>query len=84
MKLGRSGGFNLKTLDELLRTEQISRVLGEDVSLYFRVLLTDLRGWNIRNDVCHGISPYESFSKMVADRLIHILLVLGQLRAVQT
>lgn len=78
------GGFHLRTLDELLRTEQVSNVLGEDVALYFRVVLTDQRGWNIRNNVCHGTFPHEHASRVVADRLLHILIVLAQIRAGQT
>ena len=82
LKARRNGGFHLKTLDELLRSEQIHQSLGEDVGLYFRVVLTDQRGWNIRNDVCHGILPQNQFTKSVADRLIHILLVLALLKPI--
>jgi Domain of unknown function (DUF4209) len=80
LKPGRGGGFHLRTLDEILRSEQVMKSLGEDVALYCRVVLTDQRGWNIRNDVCHGISLPDQFPKGVADRLIHILLLLAQLR----
>ncbi|MEI2579343.1 DUF4209 domain-containing protein [Scytonema sp. PRP1] len=80
LKRGRGGGFHVRTLDEILRSEQVIQSLDEDGSLYFRVVLTDQRGWNIRNDVCHGLSLQDHFSKGVADRLIHILLVLAQLR----
>jgi len=77
LKSSRSGGFFYRTLDELLREEGIISVLGEDMCLYFRVLLTDPRGWNIRNDVCHGISGPENFNQMVADRIFHVLLCLA-------
>ena len=80
LKQRDGGGFHLRTLDELLRTEQVRSVLGEDVALYFRVMLTDQRGWNIRNVVCHGTFPHQNASRVVADRLLHILLVLAQLR----
>lgn len=76
----KGGGFHLKTLDDLLRCEQVKQALGEDASLYFRVVLTDQRGWNIRNDVCHGISLQHKCSQVVVERLIHILLLLGLLR----
>ena len=80
LKRGRGGGFHLITLDDLLRSEQVKQALGEDASLYFRVVLTDQRGWNIRNDVCHGIFLQHKCSQVVVERLIHILLVLGLLR----
>jgi hypothetical protein len=54
--------------------------VGEDASLYFRVLLTDPRGWNMRNSVCHGVPSSETFNWQVADRVVHTLLVLAQLR----
>lgn len=81
LKPREGGGFHLRTLDELLRTEQVNKALGEDVALYFRVVLTDQRGWNIRNDVCHGLFPHQKASGVVVDRLLHILMVLAQLRA---
>ncbi|MGH9461141.1 MAG: DUF4209 domain-containing protein, partial [Vicinamibacteria bacterium] len=76
----RLGGLMLKTLDDLLREEAIVRSLGENVVHYFRVLFTDQRGWNIRNDVCHGITPLAAFSPQMTDRIFHALLVLALLR----
>ncbi len=80
LKSARGGGFHLKTLDELLRAGEAGGALGEDVSFYLRLLLTDQRGWNIRNRVCHGMIPFEQISKGVADRLLHVLLILALLR----
>ena len=79
-KRNRFGAVYLKTLDEILRDEQILIAMGEDATLYFRVLLTDPRGWNIRNSVCHGICSSETFNFQVADRIFHVLLILAQLR----
>jgi hypothetical protein len=47
---------------------------------YFQVLFTDQRGWNIRNDVCHGISPVQAFSWPMTDRIFHALLILATMR----
>jgi hypothetical protein len=59
----------------------VVKSLGENVAHYFRVLFTDQRGWNIRNDVCHGITPLAGFSPQMMDRIFHALLVLALLRA---
>lgn len=80
LKPARAGGFHLKTLDELLRDTKVISVFGEDATLYFRVLLTDQRGWNIRNNVCHGISHLNEFGTEVSDRVLHIILCLAQVR----
>lgn len=76
----RLGGLMLKTFDDLVREEAVVKSLGENAAHYFRVLFTDQRGWNIRNDVCHGITPLAAFSPPMTDRIFHALLVLALLR----
>lgn len=80
LKVVRDGSFNLKILDELLRDTILPQVLNEDTVLYFRVLLTDQRGWNIRNNVCHGLYEVETQWEAMADRLVHVLLCLSLVR----
>jgi hypothetical protein len=80
MKARRESGFQLITFDELLRDERIKTVFGEDATFYFRVLFTDQRGWNIRNNVCHGFVPAPFFNARLSDRIIHILLCLALVR----
>ncbi|TGK12928.1 DUF4209 domain-containing protein [Leptospira stimsonii] len=69
--------YNLKNLDEILRDPLILNFLGQDLSEYLRILLTDNRGWNLRNNVMHGISSPDSISSAIADRVFHALLCLG-------
>ena len=71
-KQSRYGGFNYKTLEEMLWDNNIRNVfgiLGEDVTLYFRMLFSDARGWNLRNNICHGISTPETLNAAAADRV---------------
>ncbi|MCK9436712.1 MAG: DUF4209 domain-containing protein [Proteiniphilum sp.] len=77
LKKNRGGGFQLKTFDDILRDEIIKQVLGENIQLYLRVLFTDPRGWNLRNDVCHGMSEIEFFSFQSIERILHVMLILG-------
>ena len=79
-KSHRQGGLLLRNFEELIRDEKVSEILGEDIVLYFRVLFTDQRGWNVRNSVCHGIAPMSEFNTAVADRVFHTLLLLGLIR----
>lgn len=81
LKPNNSGnGFQYRTLDDILRDSDVQMLLTEDFANYLRILLTDNRGWNLRNEVCHGIAPFNLFNKMTADRLFHILLCLGVFR----
>lgn len=78
-KESKNGGFNHKTFDEILRDELIINKIGEDWVNYFKVLFTDARGWNLRNNICHGLSKSEDFDKKTADRVFHAILFLGLL-----
>lgn len=73
-------GFRLRLLDEMLRDNAVIKLLTVDMANYLRILLTDSRGWNLRNDVCHGSVSVDIFNKMTADRIIHALLCLGVFR----
>jgi hypothetical protein len=73
-------GFQLRTFDDILRDNIIETSLGDDFANYLRILLTDQRGWNLRNDVCHGIAPIALFNQKTADRILHALVCLGVIR----
>ena len=77
LKPSRSGGYHLRTFDEILRDDITKEALGEDFADYFRILFTDQRGWNIRNNVCHGMASPNMFNYQTSDRVIHALLCLG-------
>jgi hypothetical protein len=78
-KLARHGGLALRSLDELLHDEAIVAVLGQRTASYLSIVFTDQRGWNLRNDVCHGFVPGAHLGPVQADRLIHALLLLSML-----
>jgi hypothetical protein len=79
-KRNRMGGFDLKNLSDFLADEKIGAFLTEDVTTYLRVVLTDRRGWNLRNDTCHGILPAKRFTQAASRRLVHIMLLLSTIR----
>jgi hypothetical protein len=77
----RGGGMLLRTLDELLRESKLGDLLGNDSMLYLRVVLTDQRGLNLRNVICHGDAEEGMFHRAAAQRLLHVLLFLAMVRA---
>jgi hypothetical protein len=80
MKTARGGGQHLRNLDELLTDEKVAGLLGPDVSTYLRTLLTDQRGWNLRNNICHGILQGDRIMASHVNRLLHVCLVLALFR----
>ncbi len=76
-------GFALKSLGALLRDPKFIKVFEKfnpNVPDYFQILLTDKRGINLRNHICHGFLPSAGFHKQTAVSIIHVLLVLSLLR----
>jgi hypothetical protein len=79
-KRGRHGGVDLRLLGDCIRDQTVLSTLGEDICNYLVAVLIDPRGWNIRNNFCHGVFHDEHFAPAIADRVFHILLVLGVVR----
>jgi len=66
-----------KTLNEILREEEVRKALGENLWRYFLVFLADERGQNVRNYVCHGLFTPANFDRQISSRVIHVLLSLA-------
>lgn len=75
----RNGGIQLKTFDDVLNDSAILHSLN-DIALYLRVLYTDPRGMNLRNNICHGFYPPEIMNFAVAELVLHSLLCISLIR----
>lgn len=77
------GGYDVESLNRLLERgviRQIYGAFGDHVEYYFRVLLTERIGWNLRNNFAHGINK-NAFTRIdVADRLLQVLFCLSMVR----
>ncbi len=76
----RHGGLQYRSLNGLLNDKVLEQVFPEDVRSYFRVTFTEQRGWNLRNNICHGLQPATGFTRVQGDRVLHGLLCLGMVR----
>jgi Domain of unknown function (DUF4209) len=83
-KRSRHGGTQLRNLDDILRDEAIRAVLTPSIARYLQILLTDDRGWNVRNQICHGLILPEKVALPFADRVVHALILLGCVRLAPT
>lgn len=50
-------GYQLRTLDDLLREQCVEDTFTSDGALYLQIVLTNQKALNIRNLLCHGIMP---------------------------
>jgi hypothetical protein len=72
--------LELRALGNLLADPQLEAVLDPRLAFYLRILLTDVRGWNLRNEVCHGLFQGANFGPVVADRVVHVIMLLMWIR----
>lgn len=83
IKANDDGGYDVLSLDRLLNlglVKAVFRKIGEDAEYYFRVLLTERIGWNLRNNFAHGINKKQFDNQDVAFRLVHVLFCLALVR----
>ena len=74
------GILHQKNLNEILDEAAFQRTMGEDVLLYLKAFLTEPIGLNVRNRLCHGLMGAIEFTRLLSDRVIHVMLMLAQIR----
>jgi hypothetical protein len=76
-----NGGFRRLLLNELLQDKELFQStygkFGENVQFYFKLVLTEQLGMNLRNDFAHGFEPKKFMSRNTAERLLHLTLCLA-------
>ncbi|HEY9685406.1 MAG TPA: DUF4209 domain-containing protein [Coleofasciculaceae cyanobacterium] len=76
-------GYNYRDLGNLLddsKLEQAFGIIGSRLIFYLNIVMNDKFGWNVRNDLCHGLISDDGFTDVITDRLFHILLLLALFR----
>lgn len=73
---GRNNEYNLISMYETIHHPVFKEVFLDDVVLYFDTLLIDKRGYNLRNNVCHGITHESTFNEINSNLLFHVLLLI--------
>jgi hypothetical protein len=69
-----------KNITDILNDDTFCAAVGEDTVWYFRALLNDPRGHNIRNQVLHGLMPAAYFSRQISIHVLHAMLWQGSVR----
>jgi lysyl-tRNA synthetase class 1 len=64
-------------MGDMLYAKEVKEALGDDLTIHFMALYADPRGFNLRNDLAHGLLSADRMTMAVASRVLHTLLVLG-------
>lgn len=74
-------GYDRVLLHDLLKNDGIFQNIfsksGHNILFYFRLVLTEKLGMNLRNDFAHGFGKKKFFGRDASDRLFHILVLLS-------
>jgi len=57
--------------------ENVFSGIGQNICFYFRLVLTEKLGMNLRNDFAHGFGKKKFFTRDSSDRLFHIMMCLS-------
>lgn len=76
-RFSKDGSEECKPLGKLLAEAERIGKYNTKLCKYLRVVLVDSRGLNIRNAVSHGLADSGFFCKTVADRLMHVLILIS-------
>lgn len=71
---GHAYGKQLETLDNILKSDEIKNCFTENGAFYLKNLLSDMRSYNLKNSICHGLLEESEMGWNVADRILHALL----------
>ncbi|MCK5057877.1 MAG: DUF4209 domain-containing protein [Candidatus Aminicenantes bacterium] len=84
LKPNNLDGYDNVLLGGLLKNDQIFKNVfsksGHNVLFYFKLVLTEKLGMNLRNDFAHGFGKKKFFGRNASDRLFHILIWLSVVR----
>lgn len=60
----------------LLNKEETSNLLGVDLTEYLKIKFIDVDGINLRNDLSHGLLPFNEMNYVTSFSIIHTILLL--------
>lgn len=64
-------------MGDILFDKDVAETLGPNLTLHLQALYTDPRGWNIRNELAHGLLRAKEMNEGMAQWVVHSLLLLG-------
>ncbi len=85
LKPNNLGGYDRVLLGSFLYGQsnilkEVFSGISPNICFYFRLVLTEKLGMNLRNDFAHGFSKKKFFTKETSNRLFHVLICLSLVR----
>lgn len=65
------------SMGDFLFNDDIRSLLGDDLMIHFNSLYSDRRGYNVRNDIAHGLIKPTNIKEGLVNAIIHSLMIFG-------
>jgi hypothetical protein len=75
-----AGLIERKTLSACLNDPRVNEALEEKTVLFYKALYNEKRGFNLRNEIAHGLAPVGVFCEPFATLVIQSIILLSGLR----
>jgi hypothetical protein len=69
-------GWEIEPFGTFLSHKFVEDALGNNLLEYIRLVLTEPTGWNLRNLIAHGLLSPGSCTRLEADTVLHLYLIL--------
>jgi hypothetical protein len=76
----KPGVTELKNMNDVFRDSRVTEILDEDLRAFLLHLYVDKHGYNLRNDLCHGIATEEVFNEHVSGLVLQSIILLAAIR----
>ena len=75
-KVRKGATLHEETLTSFLERDDVRSALGDDLYWYYRIVLVEQSGINLRNDLAHGLISFESCNYVISLLVIHMFVTL--------
>ncbi|WP_370695749.1 DUF4209 domain-containing protein (plasmid) [Priestia megaterium] len=79
-KPNKKGGYDAFLLGDILSSQILKEALTPDIIFYFKLVYNDVRGYNLRNNLAHGLVEPSYFNAHTVQLIIHSLMILSCIR----
>lgn len=70
----KDGIYQEQVLNEFLKRDEVRDVLEEDMHQYIETVMVSQNGWNLRNNIAHGLVDSSMFTLQKAAVILHMYL----------
>lgn len=74
-RLNQDEGFQFITLKAILDSKEIMNYFDDNLISYLKLFYIIPFGWNLRNNVCHGLIEFEEITESIANRVFQTLIL---------